>query len=185
MAVRPQEGNRVVTVEKTDEAGVYSGSRTEITSAHVRSVDLDRREVTLHVSDGKVEVVKAGPEVKNLEKLDRGDRVQMKFRGGLVLRRLAPGDAGAAPDVEKEVKDTGIGDVLCGGGDRARPLHRDRLRRGSGHAGLHDHGEGRKALLGEGWRERAPRLHQGRRPLRRDLLRRPGDLGGADLQAGG
>jgi hypothetical protein len=114
MAVRPQEGNRIVTVEKTDEAGVLSGTRTEVTSAHVRSVDLAKREVTLHVSDGKVEVVKAGTELKNLEKLDRGDRVQMKFRGGLVLRRLAPGDAGSAPDVSKEMKDTGIGDILSG-----------------------------------------------------------------------
>lgn len=114
MALHPLQGNRVVTVEKTDEAGVYSGTRTEITSAHVRSVDLDRREVTLHDSDGKVEVAKAGPEVKNLEKLDRSDRVQMKFRGGLVLRRLAPGDPGAAPEVSKEMKDTGVGDVLAG-----------------------------------------------------------------------
>jgi hypothetical protein len=114
MAVRPQAGNRVVTVEKTDETGVLSGTMTEVTSARVRSVDLQKREVTLHVSDGKVEVVKVGPEVKNLEKLDRGDRVQMKFRGGLVLRRLAPGDAGAAPEVSKEAKGTGIGDVLGG-----------------------------------------------------------------------
>ncbi|MGA8891009.1 MAG: hypothetical protein WB493_05535 [Anaeromyxobacteraceae bacterium] len=114
MAVRPQDGNRIVTVEKTDEAGVLSGTMTEITSARVRSVDFGKREVTLHVSDGKVEVVKVGPEVKNLEKLDRGDRVQLKFRGGLVLRRLAPGDAGAAPEVSKETKGTGIGDVLGG-----------------------------------------------------------------------
>jgi hypothetical protein len=114
MAVRPVEGNRIVTVEKTDEAGVYSGTRTEITSARVRSVDFDKREVTLHVSDGKVETVKVGPEVKNLEKLDRGDRVQMKFRGGLVLRRLGPGDAGDAPEVSKEAKNTGVGDILGG-----------------------------------------------------------------------
>lgn len=114
MAVRPQAGNRVVTVERTDETGVLSGTMTEITSARVRSVDLEKREVTLHVSDGKVEVVKVGPEVKDLEKLDRGDRVQMKFRGGLVLRRLAPGDEGAAPEVSKEAKGTGIGDVLGG-----------------------------------------------------------------------
>ena len=114
MAVRPQEGNRIVTVEKTDEAGVLSGTMTEVTSARVRSVDLERREVTLHVSDGKVETVKVGPEVKNLEKLDRGDRVQMKFRGGLVLRRLVPGDDGAAPEVKKEEKNTGMGDLLGG-----------------------------------------------------------------------
>jgi hypothetical protein len=114
MAVRPESGNRVVTVEKTDEAGVLSGSLTEATSAHVRSVDLEKREVTLHDADGKVHTVKVGPEVKNLEKLDRGDRVQMKFRGGLVLRRLGPGDAGEAPEVSKEGKNTGVGDILGG-----------------------------------------------------------------------
>jgi hypothetical protein len=114
MAVRPQQGNRIVTVEKTDEAGVLSGSLTEMTTARVRSVDFEKREVTLHVSGDKVETVKVGPEVKNLEKLDRGDRVQMKFRGGLVLRRLAPGDAGEAPAVSKEEKNTSIGDVLGG-----------------------------------------------------------------------
>ncbi len=113
MMVRPENAPPPVPLEPTDEPGVLSGKLSETITAHVRSVDLGKREVTLHGSDGKVESFVAGPEVKNLEKLERGDRVQLRFRGGLVLRPLAAGDA-VSPTVDKDTKRTGRGDTLSG-----------------------------------------------------------------------
>lgn len=113
MAVSPAGGPPVVEVDKTDEAGVLSGTFTETLDARVRSVDLAKRQVTLHAGD-RVQVMNVGPEVRNLEKLDRSDRVTIKVRAGLVLRVLAPGEPDVAPVVSKERKDTGRGDVLSG-----------------------------------------------------------------------
>jgi hypothetical protein len=113
MAVSPSGGPPVVEVDRTDEAGVLSGTLTETLDARVRSVDLAKRQVTLHAGE-RVQVMNVGPEVKNLEKLERSDRVTIKVRAGLVLRALAPGEPDLAPVVSKERKDTGRGDVLSG-----------------------------------------------------------------------
>jgi hypothetical protein len=51
--------------------------------------------------------------VKNLERLQRGDRVEIRYRAGLVLRLQAGADD-AAPEVAKELKRTGRGDLLSG-----------------------------------------------------------------------
>lgn len=114
MVVRRAKGPLPITVDPTDEEGVLSGKLVEDMAARVKSVDLTKREITLSGSGGRVETMKAGPEVKNLEKLERGDRVSIRYRGGLVLRPLAEGEAATSPDVKKDLKGTGQGDILSG-----------------------------------------------------------------------
>jgi hypothetical protein len=113
MAVSPAGGPPVVQVDRTDEPGVLSGTLSETIDARVRSVDLAKRQVTLSAGD-RVQVMNVGPEVKNLEKLDRSDRVRIRVKAGLVLRTLAAGEKDVAPVVSKELKDTGRGEVLSG-----------------------------------------------------------------------
>jgi len=114
MAVRSQKGPPVITLDRTNEQGVVAGKFQDSMTSHVRSVDLAKREVTLSGSGGRVETIVAGPEVKNLEKLQRGDRVEISFRAGLVLRLQSDAKEDSAPVVEKEIKNTGRGDVLSG-----------------------------------------------------------------------
>ena len=114
MAVTAEKGPPVVTLEKTKEAGVVSGSVQDSFTAHVKSVDLAKREVVLDAGGGRVQTVVAGPEVKNLERLQRGDRVSIRYRAGLVLRLKGEDAAPSAPEVSKELKRTGVGDELSG-----------------------------------------------------------------------
>jgi len=113
-AVQPEKAPPVVTLDRTDEKGVVSGGRTVDVMANVKSVDLAARTVTLRGSQGRVENLKVGPEVTNLEKIETGDRVRIRFREGLVLRFQAPGTPDVAPEVDKKVAKTGVGDVLSG-----------------------------------------------------------------------
>ncbi len=112
-AVRPENDAPVIVLLPTGEPGVVEGKFSTDVTARVHSIDLAKREVTLNV-DGKKETMVAGPEVKNLEKLERGDRVRIRYRAGLVLRLQAPGKDDVKASVEKEVTPTGRGDVMSG-----------------------------------------------------------------------
>ncbi len=114
MAVTGQKGPPLVTLEKTNEAGVVSGSVQDDLVAHVKSVDYAKREVVLDAGKGRVQTVVAGPEVRDLEKLQRGDRVRIRYRAGLVLRLKGDDAVTTAPEVSKELKRTGAGDALSG-----------------------------------------------------------------------
>jgi hypothetical protein len=114
MAIRAEKGPPVVTLEKTKEAGVVSGNVQDAITAHVKSVDVAKREVVLDAGGGRVQTVVAGPEVKNLDRLQRGDRVSIRYRAGLVLRLKGEDAAPSKPEVSKELKNTGLGDALSG-----------------------------------------------------------------------
>jgi len=90
-SLQTKKARPAITLDRTDEKGVVSGGRVVNVTANVKAVDLATREVTLHGSGGRVETIRVGPEVKNLEKLERGDRVNIRYREGLVLRVQAPG----------------------------------------------------------------------------------------------
>jgi hypothetical protein len=113
-AVQPTTAPPVVTLDRTNEEGVVSGGRTVDVMANVKAVDLAARTVTLKGPQGRVETLKVGPEVTNLEKIEKGDRVRVRYREGLVLRFQAPGTPDVAPEKEKKVAKTGVGDVLSG-----------------------------------------------------------------------
>jgi len=112
--LQPKKAPPAITLDRTDEKGVVSGGRLVSVTANVRAIDLSSREVTLHGSGGRVETIRVGPDVKNLEKLEVGDRVNISYREGLVLRLQAPGGEDVAPETQKKVERTGMGDVLAG-----------------------------------------------------------------------
>jgi hypothetical protein len=114
MIIQPEKGAAPITVKPTDEKGVVSGSVLESMTAHVRHIDLAKREVTLHGPEDRIETIEVGPEVKNLEKLEVGDRVTIRYRAGLVLRLQPPDGTDATPEVTNDVQRTGRGDVLSG-----------------------------------------------------------------------
>jgi len=114
MELHREKGNPPITLNRTGEEGVVSGQLVEDVTAHVKSVELGKRLVTLRLSGGREETMVAGPEVKNLEKLERGDRVTIRYRAGLVLRLKAPGTEDVSPEVSKQTQRTGRGDVLSG-----------------------------------------------------------------------
>jgi hypothetical protein len=114
MALQPKKGPAPIPVEKTKEQGVVSGGRIGEMTAHVKAIDLAKREVTLRGPEGRVETVVAGPEVKNLERLEVGDRVNIRFREGLVLRLQPPGAGDVAAEGSEKVERTGRGDVSAG-----------------------------------------------------------------------
>ena len=114
MDIRPEKGPPPINVDQVDAQGVLSGKASGGVTAHVRAIDRAKREVTLHGDGGRVETMQVGPEVKNLEKLNVGDRVEIRYSAGLVLHRLAAGSEESAPEVSKQRKSTGSGDVLSG-----------------------------------------------------------------------
>ncbi len=109
------EGTQVpIVIDGTDEQGVVSGTRTGAVVAHVRAIDYGGRELTLHAEDGRVQKFHVAPEVRNLERINVGDRVNLRFREGLVLRYQPAGQEDATPEARNEVTPRGKGDVLAG-----------------------------------------------------------------------
>jgi hypothetical protein len=113
MALRPDDGSPPITVDKVDAQGVFSGGTAGSVTGNVRSIDRAARKVVLHAGD-RVETLDVGPEVKNLERLNVGDRVSIRYRVGLVLHPLAAGEVADPPEASKQGKRTGTGDVLSG-----------------------------------------------------------------------
>jgi hypothetical protein len=113
MTIRRDDGSPPITIEKVDAQGVLSGGAAGSVVGNVRSVDRAKRQVVLHAGD-RVETMDVGPEVKNLERLDVGDRVSIRYRVGLVLHPLAAGEAAEASEASRQGKKTGAGDVLSG-----------------------------------------------------------------------
>jgi hypothetical protein len=112
--LRSEQAPAPITIDKTDEQGVVSGTRSGAIVAHVRAIDFSSRAITLHGEDGRVQKFHVAPEVRNLERINVGDRVNLRFREGLVLRYQAPGREDATPEVRNEATPTGKGDVLSG-----------------------------------------------------------------------
>lgn len=109
------EGSPVpIVIDGTDEQGVVSGTRTGAVVAHVRAIDYGARELTLHAEDGRVQKFHVAPEVRNLERINVGDRVNLRFREGLVLRYQPPDREDVAPEARNETTPTGKGDVFSG-----------------------------------------------------------------------
>lgn len=113
MTIRRDDGSPPITVDKVDAQGVISGGTAGSVTGNVRSIDRAARKVVLHAGD-RVETLDVGPEVKNLEKLNVGDRVSIRYRVGLVLHPLAAGEVADPPEASRQGKKTGAGDVLSG-----------------------------------------------------------------------
>jgi len=70
-------------------------------AATVVSVDARRRRVTLRGSDGKMETLRVGPEVRNLPQMRRGDRVVATYTQAVALRLARKGTA--SPETSDDV----------------------------------------------------------------------------------
>lgn len=69
--------------------GVTAAKSTEL-SATVESIDYDSRQVTLKGPEGKLFKVKAGPEVKRLNEVHKGDTVVARYTEALTIRVTTP-----------------------------------------------------------------------------------------------
>lgn len=74
-----------VEVNPTGTPGQAGASRLERARATVKAVDVATRTVTLQNTDGTIDTVKAGPEVKRLAEIAPGDVVDVEFQQGLLL----------------------------------------------------------------------------------------------------
>ena len=67
------------------------GEETVTATATVRSVDMKTRHVTLEGDDGKRFTVVAGPEVRNLAQLKKGDVLRITYRESVAYQVNKPG----------------------------------------------------------------------------------------------
>jgi hypothetical protein len=68
-----------------------SRSETIEASAIVEAIDYSTREVVLRDAQGRQTLVKAGPEVRNLAQVKKGDRVVVRFTEGFAAQVVKPG----------------------------------------------------------------------------------------------
>jgi hypothetical protein len=66
-------------------------SETVEASAIVEAIDYSTREVVLRDAQGRQSLVKAGPEVRNLAQVKKGDRVVVRFTEGFAAQVVKPG----------------------------------------------------------------------------------------------
>ncbi len=66
-------------------------SETIEASAIVEAIDYSTREVVLRDAAGRQTLVKAGPEVRNLAQVKKGDRVVVRFTEGFAAQLVKPG----------------------------------------------------------------------------------------------
>jgi len=85
-------------MQSTGKTGQVAGVRSLKIVATVKALDLAKREITLQEAHGKSETFKVLPDVRNLDKVNVGDRVVIKYTQGLVMQMQAPGEAPVAPE---------------------------------------------------------------------------------------
>lgn len=81
------------------------GEETVSATATVQHVDMKTRHVTLQGADGKKLTIVAGPEVRNLAQVKKGDVVRITYRESIAYQVRKPGEAkpgvGASTDVSR------------------------------------------------------------------------------------
>jgi len=80
------------------------GEGTTTARATVRSVDMERRRVTLRTEDGKDVTIVAGPEVRNLAQVKKGDVLRVTYRESLTYEVNRPGTATSGVGRSTEVQ---------------------------------------------------------------------------------
>jgi len=83
----------VVASDLQETPGKVSAQQTITVTATVQDVDQASRVVTLLTADGEDVIFRAGPEVRNLAQVRRGDRVRATYYESLVIQVLKPGTA--------------------------------------------------------------------------------------------
>jgi Cu/Ag efflux protein CusF len=83
----------VVTSDVQETPGKVSAQQATTVTATVKDIDQQSRVVTLLTASGEDVVFRAGPEVRNLAQVKRGDQVQATYYESLVIQVLKPGTA--------------------------------------------------------------------------------------------
>ena len=83
----------VVASDVQESPGKLSAQQAVTVTATVKDIDQKDRVVTLLGPDGQDVVFRAGPEVRNLGQVKRGDHVQATYYESLVVQLLKPGSA--------------------------------------------------------------------------------------------
>ena len=78
-------------------------SETVEASAIVEAIDYSTREVVLRDAQGRQTLVKAGPEVRNLAQVKKGDRVVVRFTEGFAAQVVKPGTGVTGVQAETSV----------------------------------------------------------------------------------
>src|SRR5262249_23947968 len=68
----------------------YAVARTETVTATVKSINVKTRHVTLSLPGGKKQTFAVDPEVKNLDKVKRGDQVVVTYKDALEVELSRP-----------------------------------------------------------------------------------------------
>ena len=68
----------------------YAVARTETVAATVKSINVKTRHVTLSLPGGKKQTFAVDPEVKNLDKVKRGDQVVVTYKDALEVELRKP-----------------------------------------------------------------------------------------------
>jgi hypothetical protein len=93
-AVSPLQAQQAAPAEAMPGAVVTNVSTLQAT---VVDVDKATRMVTLRSDDGREETIKAGPEVRNFDQIEKGDRVSAEYHESVaIFARKAEAGAGAA-----------------------------------------------------------------------------------------
>ncbi len=72
-----------------------SRMRTLETSAVVQTIDMETRQVLLKTEEGRTLTIVAGPEVRNLDQVEPGDRVKAVYYESVAVRMAAAETSGA------------------------------------------------------------------------------------------
>ncbi len=99
-------------------SGVIEENAVTVT-ATVADVDYDTRMVTLTTSDGETVTFHAGPEVKNLAQLDKGDTIRAIYVESVVYEVKKPGEAAPGVQMAEDAARAEEGDKPGAGAARA------------------------------------------------------------------
>src|SRR5262245_51773077 len=83
----------VVAADVQEAPGKLSAQQAVTVTATVKDIDQKSRVVTLLGPDGQEIVFRAGPDVRNLAQVKRGDHVKATYYESLVVQLLKPGSA--------------------------------------------------------------------------------------------
>jgi hypothetical protein len=73
------------------------------TTAVVKAIDLERRKVELEGTDGRAFTVTAGPEVRNLDRVEVGDQVVATYYESIAYEVREPGSGAPGMSVEQDL----------------------------------------------------------------------------------
>jgi len=68
----------------------YAMAQTETVTATIKAIDLKSRHVTLRLPDGKKQTFAVDPQVKNLDKVKRGDQVVVQYKDAIEVELTTP-----------------------------------------------------------------------------------------------